>query len=90
MKDLARQQERAVVDLANRVRKVLAEAGPAVQQKYGLTNEQMKLANYIAVTTVAIECGKSIEGMAPMELSDVLAVMPTLASDSGGILGDRI
>jgi hypothetical protein len=90
MKDLAKQQARAVVDVAERVRKLIADIRPAVQQKYGLTNELVNLAAYVGLASVAIECGKSIEGMEPMELSDVLAIIPTTPSDSGGILVDRI
>jgi hypothetical protein len=80
MKDIAKQQQRAGVDVAERVRKLLADIRPGLAAKYGLPDELLNLANYVGVTTVAIECGKSIEGMAPMELSDVLAIIPTAAT----------
>jgi hypothetical protein len=83
MKDIVKQQQRAGVDVADRVRKLLADIRPAVQQKYGLSDELVNVAAYVGLATVAIEYGKAIEGMAPMELSDVLAVIPTAANDSG-------
>jgi hypothetical protein len=56
------------------VRKLLAEIWPVVRQKYGLSDELLNLASYSGVAIVAVEYAKSIEGMEPFKLSDVLAV----------------
>ena len=63
MKDIAKQQERAGVDVANRVRKLLVEIRP-VQQKYGLTDELMNLVLYSGAALVAIEYAKPTGVMA--------------------------
>lgn len=67
MKDRAKQFHRAGDDVANKLQRVIAECGPAVQAKFGLTDKELQMAIARGVGLAVMR----VSGMAGITLAEL-------------------